>query len=154
MTPIMMVSTAHAIAAMAAVPDTSHVFQLTKGAHRTDAAVERAGHQFARRHLFPELGNPVIHERRVQLPQMQMRVVPIFTSGRNAAALGGSRPGALSSPCVSIAPGNASGIDKRLTYTRASALASPAKTGGSLSEDLSEKNFSGSDAIARSVPLE
>ena len=62
---------------MAAVPDTSHVFQLTKGAHRTDAAVERARHQFARRHLFPDLGNPVIHERRVQLPQMQVRVVPI-----------------------------------------------------------------------------
>ena len=27
------------------------------------------------RHLFPQLGHPVIHERRIQLPQMQVRMV-------------------------------------------------------------------------------
>ena len=27
--------------------------------------------------LFPQLGHPVIHERRIHLPQMQVRVVPI-----------------------------------------------------------------------------
>ena len=27
--------------------------------------------------MFPQLGHPVIHKRRIQLPQMQVRVVPI-----------------------------------------------------------------------------
>ena len=57
-------------------------WRLGSAAHRYKELMANPAVEGSRLHqpvlnLFPQLGHPVIHERRIQLPQMQMRVVPI-----------------------------------------------------------------------------